>query len=185
MRIIAGRLGGRTFASPRGHRTHPMSDRVRGALFNTLGDITGLSVLDAFAGSGALSFEALSRGAAMATMIEPDKSAQRAIADNIAGLKIAEDTKLIRAKAQSWLATTDQRFDIVLLDPPYDDVNTALLKNLAARAKPDGTIVYSLPPDSGFQLAEPFELLSRKDYGDATLSFWRRPASALSADRSG
>ncbi len=176
MRVIAGRFGGRTFASPRGHRTHPMSDRVRGALFNTLGDIAGLSVLDAFAGSGALSFEALSRGVAQATLIEPDKSAQRTIADNIASLKIADTTKLVRAKAQSWLATTDQCFDIVLLDPPYDDVNPALLEKLAARAEPGGTIVYSLPPNSGFQLPEPFELLSRKDYGDATLSFWRRPA---------
>lgn len=176
MRIIAGKLGGRTFASPRGHRTHPMSDRVRGALFNTLGDIAGLTILDAFAGSGALGFEALSRGAAQATLIEPDKSAQRTIADNIADLKIFDCAKLIRAKAQSWLATTDQQFDIVLCDPPYDDVNHALLEKLAARAKPGGTVVYSLPPNSGLQLSEPFELLSRKDYGDATLSFWRRPA---------
>lgn len=176
MRVIAGKIGGRTFASPRGHRTHPMSDRIRGALFNALGDIAGLSVLDAFAGSGALSFEALSRGAAQATLIEPDKSAQRTIADNIASLKIADTTKLVRAKAQSWLATTDQRFAIVLLDPPYDDVNPSLLEKLAARAEPGGTVVYSLPPNSGLQLSEPFELLSRKDYGDATLSFWRRPA---------
>ena len=176
MRVIAGRLGGRVFASPRGHRTHPMSDRVRGALFNTLGDIAGLSVLDAFAGSGALGFEALSRGGAQATLVEPDKSAQRTIADNIADLKIADSTKLIRAKVQSWLATTDQQFDIVLCDPPYDDINHALLEKLAARAKPGGTVVYSLPPSSSFRPPEPFELLSRKDYGDATLSFWRRPA---------
>ena len=153
-----------------------MSDRVRGALFNTLGDIAGLSVLDAFAGSGALGFEALSRGGAQATLVEPDKSAQRTIADNIADLKIADSTKLIRAKVQSWLATTDQQFDIVLCDPPYDDINHALLEKLGGprQARRHGRIFTAAK--SSFRPPEPFELLSRKDYGDATLSFWRRPA---------
>ena len=63
MRVIAGRLGGRNFDSPKTQRTHPMSDKVRGALFNALGDLGGLTVLDAFAGSGACSLEAASRGA--------------------------------------------------------------------------------------------------------------------------
>jgi 16S rRNA (guanine966-N2)-methyltransferase len=63
MRVVAGSLKGRIFNEPSGHQTHPMSEKVRGALFNALGDIEGLSVLDAFAGSGALSFEAVSRGA--------------------------------------------------------------------------------------------------------------------------
>jgi 16S rRNA (guanine(966)-N(2))-methyltransferase RsmD len=76
MRIIAGTLGGRTFESPHGRRTHPMSDKVRGSLFNTLGDIDGLTILDAFAGSGALAFEAISRGAEHVLAIEIDNRAQ-------------------------------------------------------------------------------------------------------------
>jgi 16S rRNA (guanine966-N2)-methyltransferase len=75
MRVIAGFLGGRNFDSPGGHRTHPMSDKVRGAVFGVLGDIKGLSVLDAFAGSGALSIEAVSRGAKYAVAIDVDKRA--------------------------------------------------------------------------------------------------------------
>ncbi|MCA9330109.1 RsmD family RNA methyltransferase, partial [Candidatus Saccharibacteria bacterium] len=63
MRIISGKLGSRQFIAPKGFATHPMGDRVRTALFNTLGDIVGLTVLDAFGGSGAISFEAISRGA--------------------------------------------------------------------------------------------------------------------------
>ena len=64
MRIIAGTLKGQQFQTPHSHKTHPMGDKIRGALFNVLGDIEGLSFLDAFSGSGALAFEAASRGAA-------------------------------------------------------------------------------------------------------------------------
>ena len=106
MRIIAGQLKGNMFASPHGNRTHPMSDKVRGALFNALGDIEGLTVLDAFAGSGALAFEALSRGAASATLLKKDKPAQRAISENIVTLNVEKRTKLIRASANAWLGTT-------------------------------------------------------------------------------
>ena len=67
MKVVAGSRGGRNFASPHNNRTHPMSDKVRGALFNALGDLDGLSVLDAYAGSGACSLEAASRGAAECT----------------------------------------------------------------------------------------------------------------------
>jgi 16S rRNA (guanine966-N2)-methyltransferase len=173
MRIIAGKLGGQLFDNPRGYHTHPMGDRIRGALFNTLGDITGLTILDAFAGSGALSFEAVSRGASQVIALEPDKSAQRHIENSINKLGIGDTVKLIRAKAQSWLSTTDQQFDIVLCDPPYDDINSSLLEKLATRAMTGGIIVYSLPPDSDFDLKGQYERLSTKNYGDATLYFYR------------
>jgi 16S rRNA (guanine966-N2)-methyltransferase len=78
VRIIAGSLKGRTFSEPHGHRTHPMSEKVRGALFNALGDIEGLTFLDAFAGSGALSFEAASRGAKSVIAIDKDGPAYSA-----------------------------------------------------------------------------------------------------------
>lgn len=176
MRIIAGRLGGRNFAAPHGHHTHPMSDKIRGALFNSLGDIEGLSVLDAFAGSGALGFEAVSRGALSATLIENDKSAQRAIADNIAELGIAGQVKCVNAAAGSWLNTTDESFDIVLLDPPYDHLQPPLLSELAGRTKPGGVLVQSLPPAAEVAPGADFKLLLRKHYGDAELVFFRRTA---------
>jgi len=174
MRIIAGSLSGRQFVSPHGQRTHPMADKVRGALFNALGDISGLSVLDAFAGSGALSFEAISRGAGSALAIETDRQAQRTIAENSRQLGLG-NVKLIRAAAGAWLTTSQEMFDLVLLDPPYDKLQTSLLSELAARANPGGTIVISLPPDSDFQLpATSYELLAKKSYGDASLDFYRR-----------
>lgn len=174
MRIIAGRLGGRSFKSPSGHRTHPMSDKIRGALFSVLGDISGLSVLDSFAGSGALSFEAISRGAANAVAIDSDRSAQQAITDNITDLGLGGVVKLIKSSAGAWLSTTDTVYDLVLCDPPYDDVKQTLLDQLVSRCKPHGVVVLSLPPRADIKLADDYELLSSRDYGDAELRFYRR-----------
>lgn len=175
MRIIAGTLGGRNFESPRGHRTHPMSEKVRGALFNALGDIEGLTVLDAFAGSGALAFEAVSRGAAKALAIESDRVAQRTITENIELLGVQDRVKIIKAAANAWLNTSSDIFDIVLLDPPYDDLQTGLLDKLAARVKTSGLAVLSLPPQTDFGLPPAgFQPLSSKNYGDACLAFYRR-----------
>lgn len=160
--------------SPKGHRTHPMSDKGRGALFNALGDIGGLSVLDAFAGSGALSFEAVSRGAARATAIERDRAAQQAIEASIGMLGLGKEVKLIKANAAGWLKTAEGTFDLVLLDPPYDNLQPGLLASLAERTVNAGTIVLSLPPDADFNLPDRFERLAAKDYGDAQLVFYRK-----------
>src|SRR3982751_643389 len=113
MRIIAGTLKGRIFQEPHGHRTHPMSDKVRGALFNALGDIEGLTVLDAFAGSGALSFEAVSRGAKDTIAIDHDRHAIRALKENVTSLGLDGSVKAINANSSSWSGNNpDTRFDI-------------------------------------------------------------------------
>ncbi|HJP96219.1 MAG TPA: 16S rRNA (guanine(966)-N(2))-methyltransferase RsmD [Candidatus Saccharimonadales bacterium] len=175
MRVIAGTLGGRTFNSPHGHRTHPMSDKIRGALFNALGDLSGLTVLDAFAGSGALSFEAVSRGAQSALAIESDRLAQRTIAENIKALGLNRIVKLIQASANAWLQTSQgQQFDVVLLDPPYDDVQDALLQRLTAAVKSDGILVVSWPGDQPAPEFEGFETVKERAYGDAQLIFYHR-----------
>ncbi len=177
MRIISGTLGGRNFDSPKGHRTHPMSDKARGALFSTLGDLEGLRVLDAFGGSGALSFEAVSRGATAVICIESDRAAQRAIAQNIKSLGLRDQVQLIAATTNAWLSTNpDALFDIVLCDPPYDDLQLFLLQKLAERVRPGGLLVLSWP---GKQ--EPPELgtlrqIKCKNYGDISLAFLGNPA---------
>ncbi len=176
MRIIAGSLRGRQFMSPRGHRTHPMSDKMRGALFNTLGDIGGLEVLDAFAGSGALAFEAVSRGAAGATVLDSDRQAQQTIATNISNLGLQNRIGLIKASANAWLTTSGQDFDIVLCDPPYNNPQIPLLIKLAGRTRPGGMAVFSLPPDLKPDPGDNYELLAAKSYGDSQLAFYRRIA---------
>ncbi len=177
MRVIAGKLGGRNFESVHGHRTHPMSEKIRGALFNALGDINGLDVLDLYGGTGALSFEAISRGAASATVIDADAKARTQIIRNRELLQIPEDqVTAVRAHAHAWSRRhQNQQFDIVLLDPPYDAVEPKELILLTKHAKPGGLIVLSLPPNTGFKYAESRqELLSQKTYGDAELHFYRQ-----------
>jgi 16S rRNA (guanine966-N2)-methyltransferase len=103
--------------------TRPTADRVREALFNVLAarlDFTGLSVLDLYAGSGALGLEALSRGAASATFVEADARAAAVIERNIAALGLSGATVLTRRVAAVLAAGADRPFDLVLADPPYD-----------------------------------------------------------------
>jgi 16S rRNA (guanine966-N2)-methyltransferase len=175
MRIIAGRLGGRLFESPHGHRTHPMSDKIRGALFNSLGDITGHTFLDAFAGTGAVGFEAISRGAKHVTSIELDQSAFTAIMGNITALDIGDQVSAMRKDVKSWSRNhKETQFDVVICDPPYDDVKYTLLIQLAKHTRPGGLLIYSLPTKHEFRLPEEFKLLDEKSYGDAVLLFFKR-----------
>jgi len=176
MRIIAGRLGGRLFDSPHTHRTHPMSDKARGALFNILGDIEGMTVLDPFAGTGALSFEAVSRGAARALAIESDRAAQKVIERNIASLGLEEQVKLVKATSNAWLSTTsdEEQFDLVLCDPPHDNLQINLLTRLTERVKLGGILVVSLPASHPVLSFHGFSQLEQRTYGDMQLVFYRR-----------
>lgn len=175
MRIIAGTLKGRNFDSPKGHRTHPMSDKMRGALFNVLGDVANLRMLDAFAGSGALSFEAASRGAASVIAIDSDKAAQQAITTTIRQFELANVVKLIKATANAWLSTNETaEFDIVLCDPPYDDTQLMLIDKLAQRVSPHGLLVLSWPGHAHLPEVSDFRLVVSKNYGDGQLGFYRR-----------
>ena len=174
MRIVAGKLGGRTFDAPRGHRTHPMSEKVRGAIFNALDDIEGLTVADLYAGSGAISFEAVSRGASQAIAIEADKVAYAVITKSIDALGLGEVVKVHKMYVHSWLNRTNQQFDLVIADPPYDDLQYKTLDALPNLVKPGGILIYSLPPNARLLLPETCQKVSEKDYGDATLVFYRK-----------
>jgi 16S rRNA (guanine(966)-N(2))-methyltransferase RsmD len=136
MRVIAGQHGGRRLAAPRGAATRPTSDRVREALFSRLGDVTGLRVLDLFAGSGALGIEALSRGAADATFVDSAPAAVKAVRANLADLGL--DAEVHRADARAFLRAARKRgreYDLVLIDPPYRRAS-ALAGDLAAALPP-------------------------------------------------
>ncbi|MDQ5972288.1 MAG: rRNA (guanine966-N2)-methyltransferase [Patescibacteria group bacterium] len=174
MRVIAGSLKGRQFNSPGGHRTHPMSEKMRGAMFGVLGDIVGLTVLDAFAGSGALSFEALSRGAKKALLLDNDKTAQDTIEENITKLGLTDQSRFIKANALSWSAKNNgQTFDLLLIDPPYDRLPFPVIERLARHLAPTGVYVLSWPSQYEHPRLPGLEVVSNKLYGDAQLVFYR------------
>ena len=119
MRVIAGRLGGRRLAAPRGLATRPTSDRVREALFSALGDVRGARVLDLYAGTGALGIEALSRGAAQATFVESARAALGALRENLAALGIEGSARVLGQPVARALPGLAGPFDLVFADPPY------------------------------------------------------------------
>ena len=122
MRVIGGELGGRTLVAPKGWKVRPTSDRVREAIFSTLGErVVGARVLDLYCGTGALAIEALSRGAAAAVLIDRDT---RPALGNVERLGLGARAELVRADVERWLAALGEgpnapRFDLVFIDAPY------------------------------------------------------------------
>jgi 16S rRNA (guanine966-N2)-methyltransferase len=154
-----------------------MSDKVRGALFNVLGDLDGLTVLDAFGGSGALAFEAVSRGAEKVVVVERDGTAFSVIEKNIQDLKIGKQVHATRANAAGWSSRNIEKmkYDVLLLDPPYDELQTNLLHKLVRRhLKPGGLAVLSFPGNEEAIDFDAVEKVSVKNYGDSQLIFYRK-----------
>jgi len=178
IRIIGGKFGGRYISADVGQVTHPMGDRVRTAMFNILESrnvLNGAEILDAFAGTGAVGFEALSRGAKSATFIERDKTAAKVIVDNITTLGIQGFTKLIKTSASNWITTEkDAKFDIIFADPPYHDPQFSTVFKLLGALRDNGLMILSL---SGREIVpEPngVVVVDKRSYGEANLVIYRK-----------
>jgi len=173
MRVIAGRLGGLSFNG--GSKvTHPMSEKIRGAIFNALGDLNGLTILDAFAGTGAISFEAISRGARKAVAIDSNKDAQKDIEENINKLKINSKVDLISTSTNKWLNSNyDKSFDIVVCDPPYNRIQYDLIEQLEKLVVSGGLLILSYPPKAELPRFKLLKIIDNKVYGDSRLVFYR------------
>ncbi|MDA8292422.1 MAG: 16S rRNA (guanine(966)-N(2))-methyltransferase RsmD [Actinomycetota bacterium] len=124
MRVIAGEARGRPLRSPATPGVRPTSDRVREAMFDVLGSlgvVDGADVLDAFAGSGALGIEALSRGARSVTFVDSSRDAVRSVEDNLerVGFSGRREVRVVRMDVLAFLASSVASYDVALLDPPY------------------------------------------------------------------
>ncbi|MDD4953684.1 MAG: 16S rRNA (guanine(966)-N(2))-methyltransferase RsmD [Candidatus Omnitrophica bacterium] len=181
MRIMTGKYKGKAIHMPKGIR--PTQNKVRKAIFDILGDITGLSFLEIFAGSGAVGFEAVSRGVAELVLIEYNRDCQLAIRRNIESLAIKSCSLYPHEADQAvrFLHKEGRRFDIIFLDPPYyQGLSKKALQTLEAYdiLAPDGFIVVQhftkdkLPRENG-QLV----LVKESEYGDTVLSFYKKQAS--------
>ena len=134
IRIIGGTARGRRLKTPTGEATRPTSDRVREALFSALeaglGSLTGLRVLDLYAGSGAIGLEAMSRGAGVVTAVESNRRTARLVEDNAATLGFRKVEVLVQPVARALAHPPRAPYDVVFLDPPYpvgnDEVERAL-----------------------------------------------------------
>jgi len=178
LRLIAGKFGGRIIEGSGTKRTHPMGERIRGSLFNIVGsEIEDAEVLDAFAGSGSLGLEALSRGAAHATFIERDRVAQTIIANNVKALGVENATKLIKAPVASWLDTTEKQFDIIFADPPYHDLQLSTVGKLTKVLKPNGLMVLSYTGKGEVPTELGVVVVDNRSYGDAVLAFYRKESA--------
>jgi len=178
VRVIGGTLGGRRLPGrvPRG--TRPTGDRVREALFSILGPLDGAAVLDLFAGTGALGIEALSRGADRAVFVDRDRTAVAAIRANLASLALGADRAQVRpgdaGRALQDAALRREAYDLVFLDPPYDQaagLRVLLTERLAPVLAPGARVV----AERGRRSAPPIDLplVTERRYGDTLLTIHR------------
>lgn len=175
MRIVAGEARGRRLEAPKGDKTRPTGDRVREALFNVLqGEVVDARVLDLYAGTGALSFEALSRGACHATLIEPSRVACATIKENVAHLDMGYRVTLLAMTAEHYLRITrDVAFDLIFCDPPWrlgvsEPIRQVLEKFLAA----SGRLVLEHASRQPVPTIPGLRCDKTRHYGDTALSFF-------------
>lgn len=188
MRIVGGSHRGRALHAPPDHGTRPTTDRVRESLFNMLlhspslltdegkTRLDGGIVLDAFAGSGALSFEALSRGALHAYLFEIDPAARRCILRNASELGLSERITLRAANARQ-PGRASVPVDIVFLDPPYrSGLGTPVLQGLDRDGwlKPQALAIIETDVKGAYAVPEGFDLLEERQQGPARLTFLRK-----------
>jgi len=186
MRVIGGSWRGRRLEAPEGRTVRPTSDRAREAIFNILahGAHTGgegspipdARVLDAFAGSGALGIEAMSRGAAQATFLDSDAEAVRAIQRNLTALKALAGTSVRRADCLA-PPRAPAPCDLVFLDPPYNQslAAPALAALAAAGWIADGALcVVEQQHDEALEVPDGFEVVTERRYGKAKVTILRR-----------
>jgi 16S rRNA (guanine966-N2)-methyltransferase len=168
LRITGGELGGRRIHAPKGAKLRPTTERVREAVFSILGDVSGARVLDLFCGTGALAIEALSRGAAEATLVDTHPRAARR---NLEALDLTDRGDTVRADALRFLRRAEQgSYDLVLCDPPY-----RLADRLAADLDPlirdvlaeSGRVMTESSPDNPLQME--LQLLTERTYGDTLI----------------
>jgi 16S rRNA (guanine966-N2)-methyltransferase len=171
VRIISGSRKGHTIQAPVGRGTRPTSDRVRESIFNILGPVDDATVLDLYAGSGAMGLEALSRGAASAVFVERDPDAIRAIERNLDKLRLRGT--ILRQDAIAVLAGEKRKYDLVFVDPPYEmyaDLEPQLARYLPSVVAENGVVV--VETDARVEPDLPLEQRTSRKYGSVRVTVY-------------
>lgn len=181
MRIISGKYGSRKLKTLTGNNTRPTEDRVREAVFSRLGPyFNGGIILDLFAGSGAISLEALSRGFDFAYLVDVSKEAVSVIYSNISDLKVQDQTKVLNTSYKSALTklkNLELQFDLIYLDPPYNKgIEKEALELITQYdlLKDDGTIVIETDKRTEPEINSPYILEKSATYGINRISYLRK-----------
>jgi 16S rRNA (guanine966-N2)-methyltransferase len=189
VRIVSGEFRGKALAAPGGQTTRPTSDRARQAIFNILEHaawskgVRELRVIDLFAGSGALGFEALSRGAAFCLFVETDEAARGAIRENVDAMGLFGRTRVHRRDATQLgqrPGADGPAFDLAFLDPPYGKgLGETALERLAAGGwlAPGAVVVFERGAEEAPLEAQGYAQLDLRDYGAARVWFLRWPGA--------
>jgi 16S rRNA (guanine966-N2)-methyltransferase len=186
VRVIAGSRKGHRIAAPKGVDTRPTADRVREAAFNLIGPVDEMVVLDLFAGSGAMGIEALSRGAERAVFVESDRAATKAIERNLEKLRLT-GAAIVRMDVTTALAAeaaSGRRYDLVLVDPPYDlfsSVQPGLARYLPALLEPGALVVVETAAADEPEL--PLLKRTSRRYGSARLTVFESDTEGQSLNR--
>lgn len=179
MRIIAGSARGRTFDAPQGRDTRPTLDRVRENVFNILQmKVRGARVLDLFSGSGAMAFEAISRGAETAVLVDCDWAANTIERQNVQKLRMQEQCRILHCDWQlavQQLKAQGETFDVIFLDPPYamHDM-TPVMNALRPLLREDAVILLEHEAKTFPATPDGYELYDSRKYGIAGVSFFRQ-----------
>ena len=174
VRSIAGKYGSRFIEAPKKESVHPMSERMRGALFNMLGNLEGKAVLDAFAGSGAIGLEAASRGAQTVTCIEQDRTVMQTLLQNVESLRADGVVQTIQANVFGWVDSSDDIFDIVIADPPYERVDsTKVVEKLKKYINASGFMILSHSGRAEPPRVDGVVVVETRSYADGTLTFYQ------------
>ena len=178
IRLISGTYGGRKIEAPSAdnRRIHPMGERIRNAVFNSLGArLDGARVLDAFAGTGAVGLEALSRGAESAVFIEKDRIAQKILAANVETLGAASRAKLVKTSVSKWCETYDgPEFSLIFADPPYYDPQGSSVARLSETLADDGMMIVSWPEKEASLVIEGLDSIDERVYAGAKIIFYQK-----------
>ncbi len=174
LKITSGTYGGRKLVQPKTDKTRPVMERTRHAIFQVLGDLSGLNVLDLYAGSGALGLEALSNGAISATFVDSSRLSQKSITENVNSLNARDQSIIKKVKVENFLEQNTAKYDLIFLDPPYAEFKLEILEAASSCLSNTGIIVVScsmqtkLPEEIGLT-----NLVKIKRYSDTQIAYLR------------
>lgn len=181
MRVITGTARGRKLQTCEGEKTRPTSDMVKGAMFSAIQfEVPGAFVLDLFAGSGQLGIEALSRGARFCVFVDHSREAQDIIRENLKTTTLAQNTRVVAVEYTSFLSSTTDQFDLVLIDPPYNQgICQTALSHLGNCVNTNGIVICET--DKTEELPQKVGALTKMKeykYGKSKITIYRNDCDA-------